>query len=109
MFTKILAKILRKGYYSIYDLERPVPKEKKQKKSIDLGEKIIKEFVRLRGKTYTYPVDDGSEIKVASGTKYLSKKENLNLGAYKKFLDAKQLENRIIYLKQNTIHAIVLI
>ena len=35
----------------------------------ELGEKIMKEFVALRAKTYTYLMDDDSEKKKAKGTK----------------------------------------
>ena len=35
----------------------------------ELGGKIIKEFCALRAKTYSYLMDDGSEIKKSKGTK----------------------------------------
>ena len=56
---------------SYYELDRPVPKGKnidhylKKKKKViglmkdELGEKIMKEFVGLRAKTYSYLTDDG--------------------------------------------------
>ena len=34
----------------------------------DLGGKIMKEFVGLRAKTYSYLIDNGSEDKKAKGT-----------------------------------------
>ena len=55
------------------DDKRPLPIGK-NKKVIDLfkdelGEKIMKEFVALRPKTYAYLMDDDSEKKIAKGTK----------------------------------------
>ena len=46
----------------------------KNKKAINfskdkLGEKIMKEFARLRAKTYAYLMDDDNEHKSAKGTK----------------------------------------
>ena len=35
----------------------------------ELGGKIMKEFVGLRAKTYSYLIDNGSEDKKAKGTK----------------------------------------
>ena len=42
----------------------------------ELGGKVMKKFVGLRGKTYSYLIDDGSEDKKAKGTKkvFLKKK-----------------------------------
>ena len=38
----------------------------------ELGEKIVKKFVGLRAKTYSYLIDDGSENKKAKDTKKVS-------------------------------------
>ena len=38
----------------------------------ELGGKIIKEFVGLRAKTYSYLIDDGSEKNKPKGTKNVS-------------------------------------
>ena len=35
----------------------------------ELGGKTMKKFVGLRGKTYSYLIDEGSEDKKANGTK----------------------------------------
>ena len=35
----------------------------------ELGEKIIREFCALRAKTYSYLMDDNSEVKKSKGTK----------------------------------------
>ena len=52
---------------SSYELDRPSPKGKNKKvigiMKDELGRKIMKEFVRLRAKTYSYLIDDGSEDK----------------------------------------------
>ena len=52
---------------SNYKLNRPLPKGKKKKvmdvMKCKLGGKIMKEFVKLGAKTYTYLIDDASEDK----------------------------------------------
>ena len=49
---------------SNYELDRSLPKEKNKKviglMKDELSGKIIKKFVRLRAKTYSYLIDDGS-------------------------------------------------
>ena len=37
----------------------------------ELGRGIMTKFVRLRAKTYSYLIDDGSEDKKAKGTKHV--------------------------------------
>ena len=61
---------------SNYELDRPLPKEK-NKKVIELmkdefGGKVMKKFVGLRGKTYSYLINDGSKDKKAKDIKSLS-------------------------------------
>ena len=64
----------------------------------ELGEKIMKKFVGLRAKTYSYLIYDGSEDKKAKDTrKCVIKKNNLNL---KNYLEATQLENKINHLEK---------
>ena len=57
-----------------YDLDRSLPKGKDKKvigliRKFKLDAKITTKFVRLRAKTYSYLIDDGSEDKKAKGTK----------------------------------------
>ena len=57
-----------------YDLDRSLPKGKDKKvigliRKFKLDGKITTKFVRLRTKTYSYLIDDGSEDKKAKGTK----------------------------------------
>ena len=58
---------------SNYELDKPLPKIKNKKviglMKDELGEKIMKEFVGLRAKTYSYLIDDGSEDEKAKGIK----------------------------------------
>ena len=58
---------------SNYKLERPLPKGKNKKviacMKDKLGRKIIKEFVGLRGKTFSYLKDNNDKNKKTKGTK----------------------------------------
>ena len=57
-------------------------------------------FVGLRAKMYCYLIDDGSDDKIAKGTKKgLIKK--LKIENYKKCLEATQINNKIHYLEKN--------
>ena len=64
---------------SNYELDRPLPKGKNKKVTglmkYELGGKIMKEFVGLRAKTYSYLIDNCSEDKKAKGTKKCVKRE----------------------------------
>ena len=54
-------------------IDRPLPKGKNKKviglMKDEVGGKIMAKFVRLRGNTYSYLIDDGSEDKKAKDTK----------------------------------------
>ena len=57
-----------------YDLDRSLPKGKDKKvigliSKFELAGKITTRFVRLRAKTYSYLIDNGSKDKKAKGTK----------------------------------------
>ena len=63
VFTKTLQKMLKQSStVQTFEIGRPLPKEKNKKvialMKDELGEKIIKEFVELRGKTYSYLKDN---------------------------------------------------
>ena len=44
----------------------------------ELGRKVMTKFVGLRVKAYSYLIDDGSEDKIAKGTKRCVIKKTLN-------------------------------
>ena len=69
----------------------------------ELGGKIMIKVVGLRGKTYNYLLDDGSENKKAKGTKKYVIKRKLKFEYYKNCLEATQIENKINYLEKNNI------
>ena len=58
---------------SNFELDRPLPKGKNKKviglMKDELGGQIIKEFVGLRAKTYSYLKENDDEDKIAKGTK----------------------------------------
>ena len=59
--------------------------------------------VGSRGKTYSYLIDDGSEDKIAKGTKICVIKRKIKFENYTNCLEASQLENKIKYLEKNEI------
>ena len=73
-FYKDIANDVEKRFdTSNYEVDRPLPAGKNKKviglMKDELGGKIIKEFVALRPKTYSYLTDDCEEDKKAKGTK----------------------------------------
>ena len=70
----------------------------------ELGGKIMKKFVGIRAKTYSYLIDDGSEDKKGKYTKKCVIKRKLKFENYKNCLKATQLENKINYLEKNKIN-----
>ena len=66
----------------------------------ELGGKIMIKVVGLRGKTYNYLLDDGSENKKARGTKKYVIKRKLKFEYYKNCLEATPIENKINYLEK---------
>ena len=75
---------------SNYELERPLPKVKNKKTNglmkDDLDGKIMKEFVGLTAKTYSYLIDNGSEDKIGKGAKECVIKRKLKFEEYKNCL-----------------------
>ena len=79
---------------SNYELEKPLPKWKTKKviglMKDQLGGTIMKKFVGLRAKTYSYLIDDGGEDKKENATKKCDMKRKLKFGNYKNCLEATQ-------------------
>ena len=73
---------------SNYEANRPLPTGKNKKviglMKDELGRKIIKQFVTLRVKTYSFLTDDGKEDKKAKGTKKCIIKKMIKFNDYKK-------------------------
>ena len=65
----------------------------------ELGEKIVKKFVGLRAKTYSYLIDDGSENKKVKDTKKKCHKK-IKFENYRNSLEATQLKHKINHLEK---------
>ena len=76
-------------------MNRSLPKWKNKKviglMKDELGWKIMKKFVGLRAKTYSYLIGDSSEDKKARNTKNCVIKRKLKFQYYKNCLEATQL------------------
>ena len=72
---------------SNFEIDSPLPKGKNKKviglMKDELGGKIMKEFVGLRAKTYSYLKDNNDENKKAKGTKKCVIKRKLKFQDYK--------------------------
>ena len=75
---------------SNYECDRPLPTGKNKKviglMKDELGGRIIKEFVTLRPKTYSYLTDDYKEVKKGKGTKKCVIKRMIKFNDYKNCL-----------------------
>ena len=93
---------------SNYELERLLPKEKKEKvirlMKYRLGGKVMIKCDRLKAKTYSNLKDSGSEEKKAKGTKKCVIKRKLKFENYWNCLEATQVDNKIKYLEENKIN-----
>ena len=93
---------------SNYELDRLLPKVKNKNVTgimkDELGGKIMKTFVGLRAKAYSYLKDDGSEDKKAKSAKKCVIKRKLKFESYKNCLEAAQIENNINHLEKNNIY-----
>ena len=69
----------------------------------ELGGQIMKKFVELRAKTYSYLKDNNEKYKKAKSTKMCVMKKKLKFVVYKNCLEADQIENKINYLEKNKI------
>ena len=89
---------------SNYELYRPLPRGKSRKviglMKDELGRKIMKDFVGIRAKTYTYLIDDGSEDKKAKDAKKCVIKRKPKFENSKNRFEATQLENEINHLEK---------
>ena len=65
-----------------------------------LGRKIMKKFIGLRAKAYSYLIDDGSEDIKAKDTKKCVIRRKLKFERYKNCLEANQLQNKINHLRK---------
>ena len=92
---------------SNFEIDSPLPKGKNKKviglMKDELGGKIMKEFVGLRAKTYSYLKDNNDENKKAKGTKKCVIKRKLKFQDYKNCLEAAQIERKINYLRHKQI------
>ena len=66
----------------------------------ELGGKLMTKFVRLRGKTYSYLIDDGSENKNTKGTQKCVIKREIKFENFKKLFRETRLENKINHLEK---------
>ena len=69
----------------------------------ELGGQIMKEFVGLRAKTYSYLTDNNDEDEKAKGTTRYIIKRKCKFQDYKNCLEAAQMERKIKYLRKKKI------
>ena len=69
----------------------------------ELGGKTMINFVRLRAKTYSYLIYDGSENVKAKCTKMCVIKRKLKFENYKNCLEVTQIDYKINHLEKNKI------
>ena len=88
------------------ELDRPLPKRKHEKviglKKDKLAEQIMKEFVGLRAKTYSYLKDNSDEDKKATDTNMCVIKTKLEFQDYKICLEASEIENKMNQSKKRS-------
>ena len=65
-----------------------------------LGGQIMREFVRLRAKTYSYLKNNNDEDKKAKDTKRCVIKRKLKFQDYKNCLEGAQIENKMNHLEK---------
>ena len=90
-----------------FELDRPLSKGKSKKviglMKFELGGPIMKEFVGLRAKKYSYLKDKNDEGINVKDTKYCVIKRKLKFQVYNNLLEAAKTENKINYLEKNRI------
>ena len=81
---------------------RPLPINKNKKViglfKDELGGRIMKEFCALRAKTYSYLMDDDSEVKKSKGTKKCIIKRKLMFENHRKAIIMKYTQKNLIKL-----------
>ena len=86
---------------SNYEIGRTLPKGKNNGLMKDeLGGQIMKEFVGLRAKTYSYLIDDGCENKKSKGTKKYVIKRELKFQDHKNFLNTAKVDRKLKHLEK---------
>ena len=88
IYKDIAESIEKRFDTSNFEIDRPVLIGKNKKviglMKDELGGQIMKEFVGLRAKTYSYLKDNNDEDKKSKGTKKCVIKRNLKFRGYKK-------------------------
>ena len=67
----------------------------------ELGGQILKEFLGLKAKTYSYLKDNNDEDKKAKGTRKCIIKTKLKFGDFKNCLEAAQIKDKTDHLQKN--------
>ena len=97
---------------SDFEIDIPLPKRKNKKviglMKYDLGGQIMKEFVALRAKTYSYLKANGDGDKTIKDTKKYFVKRKLKFEDYKNCLEAAQIESKRNHLEKIKLMQIVL-
>ena len=92
---------------SIYEVGRPLPMGKNRKviglMKNELGGQIMKKFVELQRKTYSYLKDNDDDYKNAKDTKRCVVKRRPNFQNYKNCIKASQILNITNYLQSKQI------
>ena len=105
IYKDIAEDVERRFDTSNFEMDRPIPKEKNKKvlglMKGELGGKIIKEFVGLRAKTYSYLRDNIDEDRKVKGTKTCVIKRKLQFEYYKNCLEVARIVNKIDPLEKN--------
>ena len=90
--------MLKKDLISNFELDRDLPKGKNKKviglMKDELGGQIMKKFVGLRAKTYSYLKDNKDEDKKSKSTKKCVIKRKIKFQDYKNCLEAAQIEKK---------------
>ena len=97
---------------SIFEIDRPLLMGKNEKviglMKDEAGGQIMKEFVRLRAKAYSYLKHNNGEDEKAKGTKKYAIKKEHKFKYYHNCLRASQIENILKFLEKKKLMYIVL-